>query len=83
MAQMDETEETRRILVDTINDAPGSREALTAEYGQVWDTEDVRREFDVLGFLAPFIVVRRKADGAQGSLMFQHEPRFYFRWAAD
>jgi hypothetical protein len=32
----------------------------------------------VIGFLAPFVVVRRKIDGVKGSLEFQHHPRFYF-----
>ena len=32
----------------------------------------------MLGFMAPYVVVRRKSDGQRGSLMFQHDPRFYF-----
>jgi hypothetical protein len=35
-------------------------------------------DFEVLGFLARLVVVRRKSDGAKGSLEFQHWPRFYF-----
>lgn len=74
----DPTENIRRELVAEINAQPGSREALEAEHGRVWDTDQVRDEFDVIGFGAPFVVVRRKADGVKGSLMFQHNPRFYF-----
>jgi hypothetical protein len=33
--------------------------------------------------MAPFVVVRRKADGVKGSLMFQHMPRFYYGFAKD
>ena len=32
--------------------------------------------------MAPYVVVRRNADGVKGSLEFQHEPRFYFKWQA-
>ncbi|MEN6496500.1 MAG: hypothetical protein ABFD16_19615, partial [Thermoguttaceae bacterium] len=62
---------------------PGSREALEAEYGQVWTTQELGRDFDVLGFAAPLVVVRRKADGVRGSLEFQHNPRFYFNFQAE
>jgi len=58
----------------------GSRERLEADYGKVWDTDQLREEFEVVGFLAPLVVVRRKSDGVRGSLMFQHNPRFYFRF---
>ena len=34
--------------------------------------------FEVLGFLAPIIAVRRRCDGVTGSLTFQGSPRFYF-----
>jgi len=37
-------------------------------------------EFEAIGFAAPLIVVRRRADGVKGSLMFQHSPRFYFKF---
>jgi len=76
----DPTESIRRERVAEINAEPGSREALEAQYGQVWDTEEMRQDFTVLGFAAPLVVVRRKADGVRGSLEFQHHPRLYFRW---
>lgn len=74
----DPTENIRREMVTEINADPGSREALEAQHGQVWDTDQLQQEFEVIGFGAPFVVVRRRADGAKGSLMFQHSPRFYF-----
>ncbi len=76
----DPTENLRRERLAEINAKPGSREALEAEHGQVWDTDQLRQEFDVLGFMAPFVVVRRKSDGVKGSLEFQHNPRFYFNF---
>ena len=74
----DETEDIRRLQLAEINAQPGSREALEAEHGQVWDTDELRRDFDVTGFMAPYVVVRRKSDGQKGSLKFQASPRFYF-----
>jgi hypothetical protein len=79
----DPTEATRRRLVAEINAEPGSRAALEAEYGQVWDTQELQRDFEVLGFMAPFIGVRRRSDGKRGSLMFQHSPRFYFSFTPE
>ena len=74
----DATESARRQRLSEINSQPGSREALEAQYGQVWNSEELSRDFEAIGFMAPFIVVRRKCDGVKGSLEFQHAPRFYF-----
>jgi hypothetical protein len=74
----DETEAARRQRLAEINAQPGSREALEARYGQVWDTEQLARDFEVIGFMAPLVVVRRRSDGVKGSLEFQHHPRLYF-----
>jgi hypothetical protein len=74
----DPTETVRRELVAEINAEPGSREALEALHGQVWNTEELSRDFEVIGFMAPMIAVIRKSDGVKGSLFFQHRPRFYF-----
>jgi hypothetical protein len=43
-----------------------------------WDTKQLQEEFEVLGFSAPFVVVRRKADGKKGLMQFNHSPRVYF-----
>ena len=77
----DATEQARRHRLLEINAQPGSREALEAEHGQVWDTRELSADFDVLGFLAPLVVVRRKVDSQKGSLEFQHDPRFYFNFS--
>lgn len=76
----DPTESLRRERLVEINAEPGSREALQGQYGEAWDTNELRRDFDVLGFMAPLVVVRRKSDGVRGSLEFQHSPRFYFNF---
>jgi hypothetical protein len=78
----DPTETIRRRQLAEINAEPGSRGSLEAEHGQVWDTEELGRDFDVLGFMAPYVVVLRKADQQRGSLMFQNHPRFYFGFEA-
>lgn len=77
----DETETIRREMVAEINHQPGSREHLEAKHGQVWDTIQLQDEFEVLGFMAPLVVARRRSDGTKGSLMFQANPRFYFGWS--
>lgn len=76
----DPTEAIRRERLAEINAEPGTRQALEAEYGQVWTTDELRRDFEVIGFSAPLVVVRRKSDGQKGSLEFQHNPRLYFNW---
>ena len=62
------------------NDKDAERKRLEALHGQVWNTDELGREFEVIGFAAPLVVVRRKSDGRKGSLEFQHSPRFYFNW---
>jgi len=79
----DETEDIRRELVQQVNCVPGSREALELQHGQVWDTQELAKDFEVLGFMAPFVAVKRKSNGVKGSLMFQHLPRFYFSFTKD
>jgi hypothetical protein len=85
----DETEEVRRRRLAVVNSAVESkdptteRQRLEAQYGRVWDTAQLSVEFEVLGFMAPHVVVRRKSDGRKGSLEFQHLPRFHFNFVAD
>ena len=77
----DPTETIRRQRLAEINAEPGSREALEAGHGQVWNTTELSQDFNVLGFMAPYVVVRRKSDGVKGSLEFQHNPRLYFNFS--
>ena len=85
----DETEPIRRNRMAEINssveskDRETERKRLEARYGPVWDIEQLSTEFDVLGFMAPYVVVKRKSDGRKGSLEFQHTPRFYFNFVLD
>lgn len=50
--------------------------------GQIWDTTALQSDFAVIGFSAPFVMVRRKADGVKGTLEFTHSPRVYFNFRA-
>ena len=79
----DPTQAIRRERLAEINAVPGGREALEAEHGQVWDTDQLRQDFEVVGFMAPLVVVRRRSDGVKGSLKFQHSPRLYWGFAED
>lgn len=74
----DPTENIRRQMVGEINSIAGERELLEIEYGQVWDTKQLQEDFEVKGFLAPFVVVVRKEDRVKGTLTFQDRPRFYW-----
>jgi len=79
----DPTEDLRRQKVEEINSWQADRGVLGLRYGQVWDTQELQQDFEVQGFLAPFVVVKRKSDGVVGSLLFQHMPRFYFEFTPD
>lgn len=72
----DQTESIRKSMVKAINADPGSREDLEARYGDVWDTRQLQKSFTVLGFCSPFCIVQN-SDGVRGSVLFQHDPRFY------
>lgn len=72
----DPTEATRRAMIESGQ----PRADLQATNGPRWTTEELTRDYDVLGFSAPFVVVRRRSDGVKGSLEFTHSPRVYFNF---
>lgn len=77
---MDNTEAIRCDMVQEINSQDNNRAKLEAEYGQVWNTDELLKDFEVTGFLAPYVMVTRKSDRKIGTLMFSHSPRFYFKF---
>ncbi len=79
----DQTEAIRRVEISQLNAHPGSREALEAKHGEVWDTQELQQDFAVKGFMAPYIVVERRCDHVVGSLRFQHDHRLYFNFMED
>ena len=56
------------------------RQELEERYGQLWTTNELQEDFIVHSFSAPFVSVTRKEDNSQGTLKFQHSPRFYFEF---
>lgn len=54
------------------------RALLEKEHGQVWNSWELGRDFEVEAFASPLVVVTRRCDGCKGTLVFQHCPRFYW-----
>lgn len=73
----------RKELIASLAAEGGERAELEAKYGKVWSTEELTAEFAVLGFLAPFVHVERKATGERGTMMFKSHPRYYFSFEAE
>ena len=42
-----------------------------------WTTEELQRDFEVIGFGYGYCAVKRKSDGQKGSLDFGGRPRIY------
>ena len=61
------------------------RDRLVEQYGRdnVWNTDELTKEFKVSSFLAPFVFAIRRSDYVKGHMVFQHSPRFYFDWKED
>jgi hypothetical protein len=74
----DPTGEIRMAMI-----AAGIPEQDLAEAKETWTTEQLREQFEVKGFMAPYVVVRRKSDGKRGILEFVHFPRYYFNWSEE
>jgi len=70
----DNTEALRMVMTAVVNSNP------VPEEEKQWTTSELTEEFEVLAFIAPFVVVKRKSDGVKGSLMFKDMPRVYFSW---
>jgi hypothetical protein len=79
----DLTEDIRCALVVLINSLAAERAELEDRYGRVWTPAELALEFELIGFAAPFAVVRRKTDHQLGSVLFQHWPRYYFSFLED
>jgi hypothetical protein len=75
----DPTSQARREMLATGQPAAD----LAADEGRRWTAEEITRDFEVIGFAAPFVVVRRRSDGQLGTLEFTHSPRVYFGFVPD
>ena len=56
------------------------KEFSTSKEKTEWSTDELTHDFEVIGFSAPFVVVKRRSDGVKGSLQFDGRPRRYYDW---
>ncbi len=59
------------------------KEELEKIYGEVLSTAEAIKKYEFTAFCAPIACVRRRTDGQAGTLEFQHNPRFYFKFVED
>jgi len=78
-----EAEHIRIKMQQAINEDALPLEELQRRHGEVWTTDTLRQQFEVVGFGAPLVVVRRRSDNKLGSLIFQAAPRFYWGFKED
>ena len=45
-----------------------------------YTTAELQAYFEVLSFMAPYVLVVRKSDGQRGTLKFRHSPRVYYNF---
>lgn len=84
----DPTESIRRARVRELNESLSSDEKtvlaeLERSYGRVWTRDELREEYEIISFLAPYVLVRERATGKKGTMEFTHMPRFYFSFQLD
>lgn len=72
-----------KMMLEAINRVPRSRDQLKEHMGEVWDSDELRERFEVLGYRAPFAVVRDRKTGERGSVLFQNNPRYYFGFSPE
>ena len=83
---MDRTELLRRHAVNGINseiesqDANLERVRLEVKYGKVYNVKEVSEEFEIHGFMAPYVTCVNRHTKEEGVLEFQGYPRFYFNF---
>jgi hypothetical protein len=56
----------------------GVRLLIWLQHGECYNSAEMAAAFEVVGFAAPMVVVRRRSDGVLGSLFFCNRPRFYY-----
>ena len=82
----DPTEPFRREAVARINsevevdNEDWERVRLEAKYGKVYNTQEVQAEFEIEGFMAPYVVCTSRRTKERGTMEFQHQPRLYFNF---
>ena len=66
----DETEEFRRFRQAQLNEQAAERTKLEKEYGKVWSTEELCNDFQVVGFMAPLVIVETAQPGKRAAWSF-------------
>lgn len=70
----------RRQRLADLGLVPGSREALEAKYGHVWNADELDRDFEVIECLGPYVAVRRRSDGLRGNVEADDDFQFFFNF---
>jgi hypothetical protein len=78
LRERDPTERERRRLLES-----GELYGHLLGAKEKWNTEQLREQFEVHSFLAPFVIVTRKSDGVKGTVKFTPDPRWYFDFEPD
>lgn len=70
----------RSLMATAIDEHSRTKEFLEEKLGKgnVWDEEELKRDFDIHAEMAPCCIVVRKADGMPGVIGFQNKPKLYF-----
>lgn len=66
-------------IIELMKETP-ARKRIVEKYGEVWNSKEFNRDFDVIKFADPFVYVRRKKDNMTGTMIFQPCPRYYYRF---
>jgi hypothetical protein len=82
-AALDIMAEARRLRVMADGEPYKHAAEIAADGGPMWDPDTVRGDFIIIGFSAPYVIVKRIADGKLGTLEFIPSPRRYFSFVED
>lgn len=70
----------RVVYSDLDHSGRSHRAVLEAEHGKVWDNGEANLEFEVIGYMCPLTIVRRRSDGVIGTLSSTLGCGFFFDW---
>ena len=70
-----------RLEADVMDIFGGKKRAdLEKQFGKVRTRSEVEEAFEILDTRPPFIKVKRKEDGEVGSMLFMHNPPYFFEF---
>jgi hypothetical protein len=59
---------------------PRTRVELEAEFGQVWDADELNSEFITTAIIPPTYILLRRSDSVVGSAVCQPRPLLFFNF---